>query len=312
MEWFLSSWKSIDDPAPGDFTYQLDLRGIPQLVIKKGPEILFRGGSWNGLRFTGTPQLQPNSVYTYDFVSNEKEVFCTYDIQNRSVLWRWAVSPSGDVQRFTWIDRTQTWGRFSTVVIDQCDKYALCGSNASCNMNKSPDVCECLEGFTPKSPTEWKILDWTEGCVRRAPLSCNHSDGFLKYEAAKLPDTSQSWVDNSISLAECEKLCLNNCSCTAYANSDVREGGTGCLLWFSDLFDIKKLAVNGQDLYVRVAASELDNIDPMRQPIARRRQLSEKKRVIIIVTCVISAMGVLVLGCIIFMRKRKLRNQGKV
>ncbi|KAK0600266.1 hypothetical protein LWI29_013246 [Acer saccharum] len=52
-----------------------------------------------------------------------------------------------------------------------------------------------------------------------------------------------------------------------------------------------------------------DNIDPMRQPIARRRQLSEKKQVIIIVTCVISAMGVLVLGCIIFMWKRKLRNQ---
>ncbi|KAI9186360.1 hypothetical protein LWI28_016520 [Acer negundo] len=312
MEWFLSSWKSIDDPAPGDFTYKLDLRGFPQLVIKKGPEILFRGGSWNGLRFTGTPQLQPNSVYTYDFVSNEKEVFCTYDIRNRSVLWRWAVSPSGDVQRFTWTDRTQTWGRFSTVVIDQCDKYALCGSNASCNMNKSPDVCECLEGFTPKSPREWKILDWTEGCVRRAPLSCNHSDGFLKYESVKLPDTSQSWVDNSISLAECEKLCLNNCSCTAYANSDVRKGGTGCLLWFSDLFDIKKLAVNGQDLYVRVAASELDNLDPMRQPIARRRQISEKKRVIIIVTCVISAMGVLVLGCFIFMWKRKLRNQGKL
>ncbi|KAK0599113.1 hypothetical protein LWI29_002473 [Acer saccharum] len=222
-----------------------------------------------------------------------------------------AVNPYGDVQRFTWIDRTHTWARFSTVMIDLCDKYALCGSNGSCNINKSPAVCECLEGFTPKSLREWKILDWTEGCVRRAPLSCNHSDGFLKYEAVKLPDTSHSWVDKNIGLVECEKLCLNNCSCTAYANSDVREGGTGCLLWFSDLLDIRKLAANGQPLYVRVAASELDNIDQTRQRIARRRQLSEKKRVIFIVACVISAMGLLVLGWIIFMWKRNVRNQGK-
>ena len=257
MEWFLSSWKSIDDPAPGDFTFQVDPNGFPQLLVKKGPEILFRAGSWNGLRWTGTPQLEPNLVYTYEFVSNEKEVFYTFDILNRSVPSRVAVTPYGEVQRFTWIDRTHTWTRFSTVMIDLCDKYAVCGSNGSCNINKSPAVCECLEGFTPKSPREWEILDWTEGCVRRAPLPCNHSDGFLKYEAVKLPDTSHSWVDKNISLVECAKMCLNNCSCTAYANSDVREGGTGCLLWFNDLFDTRKLTENGQPLYVRVAASKL-------------------------------------------------------
>ncbi|TXG67242.1 hypothetical protein EZV62_008517 [Acer yangbiense] len=309
MEWFLSSWKSIDDPAPGDFTFQVDPHGFPQLFVKKGPEILFRAGSWNGLRWTGAPQLKPNPVYTYEFVSNEKEVFFTFDIRNISVPSRMAVTPYGDVQRFTWIDRTHTWARFSTVMIDLCDKYALCGSNGSCNINKSPAVCECLEGFTPKSPREWEILDWTEGCVRKSPLPCNHSDGFQKHEAVKLPDTSHSWVDNNISLAKCEKLCLNNCSCTAYANSDVREGGTGCLLWFSDLLDIRELAANGQDLYVRVAASEIDNIDQTRERIARRRQLSEKKRVIIIVTCVISAMGLLVLGWIIFTWKRKERQK---
>ena len=64
MEWFLSSWKSIDDPAPGDFTFQVDPHGFPQLFVKKGPEILFRAGSWNGLRWTGTPYLETNPVYT--------------------------------------------------------------------------------------------------------------------------------------------------------------------------------------------------------------------------------------------------------
>ncbi|KAK3219923.1 hypothetical protein Dsin_013893 [Dipteronia sinensis] len=298
LDWSLSSWKSKDDPAPGGFTVKIDLRGSPQLIVRNGTEIHHRSGSWNGLRFTGTPQLEPNSIYTYDFVSTEKEVFYTFDIRNRTVLSRMVVSPSGYVQRFIWNDPTKSWLSISTVTLDRCENYDLCGSYASCNINKYPVVCECLKGFTPKSLGEWENLNWTEGCVRKASLNCNHSDGFLKYEAVKLPDTSHSWVDNNISLAKCEKLCLNNCSCTAYANSDVRKGGTGCLLWFSHLLDIRKLAVNGQDLYVRVAASEIDNIDPM-------TQLSEKKWVIIIVTCVISAMVVLVLGCIIFMRKRK-------
>ncbi|KAK3228031.1 hypothetical protein Dsin_007893 [Dipteronia sinensis] len=321
MEWILSSWKSIDDPAPGDFTYQVDYRGSPQLFLRQGRKIIYRAGSWNGLRWTGTPLLAPNPVFTSYFVSNEKEVFHWSDLRNRSVPSKLVVSSIGDLLLLKWIDSTQTWARSFSLPLDVCEIYDSCGSFASCNISKSPDVCECLEGFTPKAPGEWKNRVWTEGCVRRAPLPCNHSDEFLKYEEVKLPDTSHSWVDNNISLAECKKLCLSNCSCTAYANSDVRGGGTGCLLWFRDLLDIRYLAVNGQDLYVRVAASALgtcllsiilsDNKDLTRQPIARRRHLSEKKRVIIIVTCVVSAMGLLVLGWIIFMCKRKLRNQGK-
>ncbi|KAK0595362.1 hypothetical protein LWI29_005924 [Acer saccharum] len=262
-----------------------------------GSKVRYRSGSWNGLRWTGTPYLKTNPIYTYEFVSNETDVFYTFDIQDRSVPSKVVLSSSGDVLRLEWKDSTQTWRRFPTTPLDRCEIYDVCGSYASCNINKSPDVCECLKGFTPKSPGEGKIPDLTEGCVRRAPLHCNHSNGFLKHREVKLPNTSHSWVDNNISLAECEKLCLSNCTCTAFANSDVREGGTGCLLWFSDLLDIRNLATNGQDLYVRVAASELG---------------TDKKRVIIIVTCVVSAMGVLVLGWIIFiMCKRKLRIQGK-
>ncbi|CAL9006085.1 unnamed protein product [Prunus brigantina] len=61
-----------------------------------------------------------------------------------------------------------------------------------------------------------------------------------------------------MSLKECNGLCLNNCSCTAYANLDIREGGTGCLLWFGNLTDMAQFTSGGgQDLYVRMAASEL-------------------------------------------------------
>ncbi|XP_030930718.1 G-type lectin S-receptor-like serine/threonine-protein kinase At4g27290 [Quercus lobata] len=70
-----------------------------------------------------------------------------------------------------------------------------------------------------------------------------------------------------MSTKECEAECLKNCSCTAYANSDIR-GGNGCLIWFGDLIDIMGYSEEndisgyseenpGQDIYIRLPASEL-------------------------------------------------------
>ncbi|CAL5405757.1 unnamed protein product [Camellia sinensis] len=64
----------------------------------------------------------------------------------------------------------------------------------------------------------------------------------------------------SMTLDECRIGCLKNCSCTAYANMDIRGGGSGCFLWFGDLIDIRTCSTNGQDDYVKVAASELGRI----------------------------------------------------
>lgn len=58
-------------------------------------------------------------------------------------------------------------------------------------------------------------------------------------------------------LQECEKLCLQNCTCTAYANADATRGGHGCLLWFDDLIDISDYAEDGEDIYVKMPSSEL-------------------------------------------------------
>ncbi|KAF9605151.1 hypothetical protein IFM89_014142 [Coptis chinensis] len=51
--------------------------------------------------------------------------------------------------------------------------------------------------------------------------------------------------------------CLNNCSCMAYTNSNIRGDGSGCVMWFKDLIDMRQLTGVGQDLYIRMAASEL-------------------------------------------------------
>ncbi|XP_056167193.1 G-type lectin S-receptor-like serine/threonine-protein kinase At4g27290 [Syzygium oleosum] len=251
---YLTSWKSIDDPSPGNFTYQVDPNGYPQLLLKQGSDIKFRSGPWNGLRWSGTPNLNPNPYYRYEFVLNEEEMYYRYELLNSSVISRKILMPNGIVQRFTWIDRTQGWTLYLTAPIDQCDNYASCGAYGSCRVDTSP-VCRCLKGFVPQLSQEWDILDWSNGCVRRNPLDCD-KDIFVKYSWLKLPDTQSSWFNTSMNLQECEVVCKKNCSCTAYSNLDIRDGGSGCLLWLVELIDIREYNNYGQDLYIRMAASE--------------------------------------------------------
>ena len=259
LDWSISSWKSLDDPARGEYSFGIDPRGYQQLVYKKGSAIQFRAGSWNGIRFTGATRLRPNSVYRYEFVLNDKEVYFNFELLNSSVASRFVVNASGVVERLTWISQMHRWTRYFAVGEDQCDAYSFCGSNAKCNIDKSP-VCACLDGFEPKSAREWSFQDWSGGCVRRTNLTCNRGEGFVKHTGMKLPDTSSSWYNTSISLKECQELCLKKCSCMAYANTDVRGGGSGCLLWFGDLIDMREFVNTGQDLYIRMAASYLGTL----------------------------------------------------
>ena len=157
------------------------------------------------------------------------------------------------------MDDTKSWELGITTQSDECEIYAHCGAYASCNINKPP-ICACLEGFIPKSPKEWNLADWSSGCVRETPLACNDRDGFLIHKNVKLPDTSSSWFDKNMSLKECEELCLKNYTCKAYANLDIRNGGSGCLLWLTDLVDIVVLQVGGQDIYIRQATLVLMSI----------------------------------------------------
>ncbi|KAI5605597.1 hypothetical protein BDE02_01G363300 [Populus trichocarpa] len=57
-----------------------------------------------------------------------------------------------------------------------------------------------------------------------------------------------------------EHVCLKNCSCTAYSNLDIREGGSGCFLWFGDLVDIRVSVEKELEIYSRMAASEQPNL----------------------------------------------------
>lgn len=257
---FLTSWRSPDDPSTGNYTNKMDPNGVPQFFLKRNSVDVFRAGPWNGLRFTGMPHLKPNPIYRYEYVLTEEEVYYTYKLENPSVITRMQLNLNGALQRYTWVDSLQNWNFYLSAQMDSCDLYTLCGSYGSCNINESP-ACRCLKGFVPKSPEAYSAGDWSGGCVRRVKLSCvKGEEDFLKISNLKLPDTRASWYDKSMDLNECKSKCFRNCSCSAYSHFDIRDGGRGCILWFGDLIDIREYNENGQDLYVRLASSEIGTV----------------------------------------------------
>ncbi|CAJ2638943.1 unnamed protein product [Trifolium pratense] len=256
---YLTSWRNPEDPAEGEFSFKIYTHGYLQQYTTNGARILYRGGSWNGIRFTGVVWQRNNRIVNFSVVFTDKEVSYQYDTLINSNIAKVVLDPNGNAQRFLWSDTKQIWVVTATSPSDQCDEYALCGINSNCNINDFP-ICECLEGFMPKFQTKWKSSNWSDGCVRKTQLNCLHGDGFLQYTNIKLPDTSESWFDRSMTLEECKTTCLKNCSCTAYANLDISNGGSGCLLWFDNIVDMRKHPGIGQDIYIRLASSELGYI----------------------------------------------------
>ncbi|CAN1780030.1 G-type lectin S-receptor-like serine/threonine-protein kinase At4g27290 [Linum perenne] len=300
----ITSWVSPDDPSPGNFTCGMELGGYPELVQRRDSVETFRTGPWNGQSFTGTPHLNPNPVYTYNFVFTEEETYYIFHLRNASVLSRMVSTPSGLIQRYTWQGSKQGWMIYLTAQNDNCDRYALCGAYGSCDIESSPS-CGCLQGFVPRDQKEWDMVDWSNGCVRKTELNCS-GDGFVKHSGIKMPQTrNSSWFNVSMSLEECKEACIRNCSCTAYANLDIRNGGSGCLIWFTDLLDIRVLYDNRQDLYIRMAASDIGRNND-------GRKSKKKNAVLIILGSGLSAGVVLVaLGFIIWYKIKRQQQNGK-
>ncbi|EYU33572.1 hypothetical protein MIMGU_mgv1a025016mg [Erythranthe guttata] len=246
LEVYMSSQKSISDPAKGEYTFHCDPTGYPQNILKKGESVIYRTGPWDGIGFSGNPNLRKDPIFTYGLVISKNEVYYHYELINNSVISRFTLNENGLCQRSTWVDGKQEWAVYLTVPTDNCDHYENCGPYDSCNVEHSP-VCGMEKG------------DWSNGCVRSTSLNCAKGDGFLMYSGVKLPDTRNfSWYNESMNLEEFKLLCSKNCSCMAYTSLDISRGGigSGCLLWFGDLVDIRDRSP-GQDIHIRVASSEL-------------------------------------------------------
>ncbi|KAL3733657.1 hypothetical protein ACJRO7_023084 [Eucalyptus globulus] len=283
----LTSWKSKDDPSPGDYTFRLNINGLPRFELF--------GIQYNGSSMASNPVIKPLFFY------GENQMYLLYEVSKSEFIIRLLTNHTGWLQLYVASTRSNAWNIMYSIPNDKCDAYGACGANGICRINRDP-ICDCLKGFVPKSPEQWDLLNWTGGCTRRIPINCTKEEGFLKLANVKIPDLLEFWLNNNMSLEECEAECLKNCSCTAYANSDVR-GVSGCLLWFGSLLDVKEYKEDnyGQALYIRLPKSELDFV----------HNSAKKKRMVIAI--LMSAIAALFLSATVYchqIQNRIIKSKG--
>ncbi|KAF8411259.1 hypothetical protein HHK36_003806 [Tetracentron sinense] len=253
----LTSWKSDSDPSTGTFSAGISLLNIPQVFIWKGSIPQWRSGPWNNRTFIGIPDDYSVYLNGFNIIRDNPEgsLYVTY---NESFA-KFVLNSQGILVQTNWDVETKEWVTAWLSPRTVCDAYGKCGPFGSCEAGNS-QICSCLRGFEPKSIEEWSKGNWRNGCVRRTQLQCERNngsrkvgeqDGFFKLEMMKVPD-SANWL-SAEDVVECEKQCLRNCSCVAFAY----DSGIGCMSWSGNLIDTQKFSKAGVDLHIRVAYSEL-------------------------------------------------------
>lgn len=261
-----TSWKSASDPSPGNFTMGVDPQGSPQIVIWEQLKRRWRSGQWNSVIFTGVPTMATLTSFLFGFKLSPREsdgsMYFTYVPANASYLLRFRIGWDGNEEQLRWDDSAKKWSVMQKQPADDCELYNFCGNFGICNALGSTK-CTCMEGFVPKHFEQWRMGNWSAGCVRRTQLQCQRNrseagesggeDGFKVFKNVKLPDFA-----NVVSVGQetCKDKCLQNCSCNAYADIN----GIGCMLWRGELIDVKSFEKGGNLLHVRLPDSELGKL----------------------------------------------------
>ncbi|XP_025825938.1 receptor-like serine/threonine-protein kinase SD1-8 [Panicum hallii] len=308
-EWYLTSWRSADDPSPGAFRRVLDTSGRPDNIVWQGSAKTFRTGPWNGVRFGGIPEVltYQQDLFEYQMVISPREVTYGYNVKPGATFTYVVLTDNGEVKRLVWDATSRAWQTSYQGPRDVCDAYGKCGAFNLCNVSAaSASFCGCIRGFRLASP--WRIAG---RCRRNVALSCaagSTTDGFVPVPGVKLPDTHNASVDTGITVEECRARCLANCSCLAYAAADISAGGdgSGCIMWTDDLLDMRYVD-RGQDLYLRLAESELQPPPPALPPSLPSRSRAPTGPVIGAVGSLVGILLVAFLLLVVIRRRRRRR-----
>ncbi|CAA7018704.1 unnamed protein product [Microthlaspi erraticum] len=245
----LTSWAGPGDPANGRFTYGVDTRKdnfLESLIYDE--------------YYVETARLEPSYAKIFRTYSNNQRVSCSLRTSiNASYYAALRLSYDGVLRWWEWSPKAREMNSLWVLPDEDCDKYNECGPNARCFMSPLK-ACECLEGFH-MSLSDGKEMGYVQnGCLRKSQLNCSVNHVFRKLPNAKLPRIDDdNMVEMSLGLEQCQEKCLKNCSCTAFANMEIPNGGSGCVTWVGDLNDIRtyQQQLLGQDFYLKVVPTHL-------------------------------------------------------
>jgi hypothetical protein len=188
----LTSWKSYDDPAMGDYTFGAGIANASHLIIR-----------WKGNIFwtSDTDSLIPDLAYigTVPVSFQCDNLACMYTPNPSDRMTKIFLDRTGGLNIKQFDPDAKLWTLLwrqppSCDVSNLCGVYGVCNNSmlavlasasASASVSESP-WCQCPPGFAPQSKTNAR-----KGCSRLTPLQCN-GDGFIDMPGMQLPDCRNS------------------------------------------------------------------------------------------------------------------------
>lgn len=235
------SKKSLADPAAGLYCLELDPTGANQYVLEfcNSSIVYWSTGEWNGQFFNSIPEMSGRTLFDFKFINNNQEKYFVFNLLEKDLITVCFLDISGQMKQLLWLENKQEWATIYTLPKDLCDIYATCGPFTVCNSN-ALQVCDCIKGFSVRSPKDWELEDRAGGCIRNTPLDCgtkNQSrtattDKFYSLPGIGLP-TEANIIEAARTADQCALACQNNCSCTAYSY------GNRCSVWYDDLLNVR-------------------------------------------------------------------------
>ncbi|KAK3161528.1 hypothetical protein QOZ80_1BG0078240 [Eleusine coracana subsp. coracana] len=133
---------------------------------------------------------------------------------------RLTIDYDGNLRMYSLSASSGSWITSWQAIAKKCDIHGLCGRNG---------ICQFLPNFHCSCPPGYEMTDlknWNKGCRPKFSRRCNSTEEF---EFIKLPDTDFYGFDvsfnQSVTLEECKKICLDSCSCSAIT---YKEGSALC------------------------------------------------------------------------------------
>ncbi|PON66930.1 S-receptor-like serine/threonine-protein kinase [Trema orientale] len=270
----LTSWISPIDPAPGNFTFQLDTeRGEDQYIIQRGE---LNAPYWKSQTLGNLFSFDEISPLTSFLLSNFSrrrhdstttgsgiyrgaKQLITFSKQSDYSNTRMMMSFNGQIQFLQWDTVVSNWSVVRSEPSEPCHVFEVCGDFSICN-NENAILCKCLPGFLPKHQSSWDSGDFKDGCERRSDQLCSKEnvniDNFLNLKQIKVGKHG-SKIDAK-SGEQCKDKCLKDCRCDAYLHDNDTYNRTHiCWTWLDGLDNVQEYTSDGLDINVRVALSEI-------------------------------------------------------
>ncbi|GKV10173.1 hypothetical protein SLEP1_g21577 [Rubroshorea leprosula] len=207
FNWTLTSMRSSYSPASGSFTLGVDPNGTKQLVIWRRDDVYWRSGPWqNGSSDFAYLTPRQESAYSFNFTQNENETYFTFSTTPALVF-------------------------FPSMQLESRDSYAVLQIPT---VGYRRDLVSCTYPYSSSITGEPN----SAGCVKQKLPECrgtmlDHEYIYPDYGSMSSAGFRFSDTEN-LTLEDCKVKCLLNCSCFAYATTNV--DGTGCEVWTSRAF----------------------------------------------------------------------------